>query len=249
MKPVVYHIHLLGLKAGIYSDAGRSTCGSYWDNDSAGRGVGLYGHDHEDCHVFFDSIGFDFIKVDFCGGDPRQNADSLDLDERERYTQIAAAIAATGREVRLNVCRWAFPGSWVTPIAGSWRISPDINASWPSVRSIINRNMHLSAYSSPGHYNDMDMLEIGRGMTAEEDRTHFAMWCMMGSPLMIGCDLTAITPQALELLRNRQLVELCRDTSETQAYPLQIDADGRAILVRDLGEPFGLARAVAFYNP
>lgn len=249
MKPVVDHIHSLGLKAGIYSDAGRSTCGSFWDNDSVGRGVGLYQHEQVDCQLFFDSLGFDFIKVDFCGGDPKQNVDSLDLDEQQRYTEIARAIAATGRDVRLNVCRWAFPGTWVTPIAGSWRISPDINASWGAVRAIINRNMHLSAYSSPGHYNDMDMLEVGRGMSAEEDLTHFAMWCVMGSPLMIGCDLNSIDEETLRLLKNRALVDLCRDTAQTQAYPAVINPDGSAILVRDVVKPFGTERVAALYNP
>lgn len=249
MSPVVRHIHSLGLKAGIYSDAGLSTCGSFWDNDSVGRGVGLYGNEQADCKLFFDSLRFDFIKVDFCGGDIKQNHDSLQLSERERYTSIARSIAATGRPVRLNVCRWAFPGTWVSDIAGSWRISGDIAPHWRYVKGIVNRNMHLSAYASPGHYNDMDMLEVGRGMTADEDLTHFAMWCAMGSPLLIGCDLTTIAPATLDLLKNTELIALGRDTAQAQAYPVRIDADGSAVLVKDIHRPFGACRAVVMYNP
>ena len=203
LKQTVDHIHALGFKAGIYSDAGRNTCGSFWDKDSLGINVGFYGHDRQDADYFFKEIGFDFIKIDFCGGDAKQNFDQLGLDEQERFTAIHNAILATGRkDVRMNVCRWNFPGTWVHDVAFSWRISQDINPSWESVKNIIRQNLYLSAYASEGKYNDMDMLEIGRGMSEEEDKTHFGMWCIMSSPLLIGCDLTTISEKALRLLKN-----------------------------------------------
>lgn len=248
LKQVVDHIHSLGLKSGIYSDAGGNTCGSYWDADSAGRGVGLYGHDLDDAHYYFDSLKFDFIKVDFCGGDPRQNSDSLLLDERKRYTEIAEAIASTGRPVRMNICRWAFPGTWAADVAGSWRVSPDINPSWESVRSIINRNLYLSAYASEGHYNDMDMLEVGRGLTPEEDHTHFAMWCMMSSPLLIGCDLTTLSPETLSLLTDSALIALNHRPPYAQARVVSSVGQGK-ILIKDIDRRMGPSQAVAFYNP
>lgn len=80
LKPVVDYIHSLGLKAGIYSDAGRNTCGSIYDADTIGIGVGLYGHDQQDCDMFFSELGFDFIKVDFCGGRPHPNGDHYTND-------------------------------------------------------------------------------------------------------------------------------------------------------------------------
>lgn len=249
LQPVVDHIHKLGLKAGIYSDAGRNTCGSFWDNDTIGQGVGFYGHDSDDARFFFSRLGFDFIKVDFCGGDPRQNSEQLELSERERYTAIRNAIRETGRDVRLNVCRWAYPGTWVDSVAGSWRISPDIYPSWQSVRSIIERNMYLSAFASPGHYNDMDMLEVGRGMSREEDLTHFAMWCMLSSPLLIGCDLTALSGETLALLRHEELIALNQDPPGLQAYVAVNDADSAFVFVKDLGTRFGNTRAIALYNP
>lgn len=248
LKPVVDHIHSLGLKAGIYSDAGRNTCGSYYDADTAGNGVGFYGHDLMDAKYYFDSLKFDFIKVDFCGGDAPQNSERLQLDERERYTAIAEAIASTGRPVRMNICRWAFPGTWAAGVAGSWRVTPDINASWGSVRSIIDRNLYLSAYASEGHYNDMDMLEVGRGLTPEEDYTHFAMWCMMSSPLLIGCDLTTLSPATLSLLTDTALIALNRRPPYAQARVVSSVGKGK-ILAKDVDRRMGPSQAVAFYNP
>ena len=187
LKGVVDHIHSKGLKAGIYSDAGRNTCGSMFNGDVTGKGVGLYQHDQQDANYFFKDLGFDFIKVDFCGGSYYHNEDHLVLDEKERYTAIANAIKNTGRtDVRMNACRWAYPGTWIKDVAFSWRTTGDIADNWNSVKGIIAENLYLSAYSSKGHYNDMDMLEVGRSLSVEEDKTHFGMWCIMNSPLLIG---------------------------------------------------------------
>lgn len=249
LKPVVEHIHSLGLRAGIYSDAGRNTCGNYWDKDSIACGVGLYGHEEEDCNLYFNELGFDFIKVDFCGGDEKQNTDRLSLDPESRYRSIRRSIDATGRrDVRLNVCRWNYPGTWVGEVASSWRISPDIQESWESVKGIIAQNLYLSAYAGGGRYNDMDMLELGRGLSAEEERTHFGMWCMMSSPLLIGCDLTSLAPSTLSLLKNRELIAVNQDTLGLQAYVAKHDR-GAYVLVKDVEMPHSLMRAVAFYNP
>ena len=249
MKPVVDHIHALGLKAGIYSDAGTNTCGNYYDRDTIARGVGFYGHDQQDADFFFKELGFDFIKVDFCGGNAPQNTDRLALDPQLRYTAIRRASDATGRpEVRLNVCRWDFPGVWVRDIATSWRISHDISDRWWSLLSIIRQNLYLSAYAGGGHYNDMDMLEVGRSLSAEEDRTHFGLWCIMASPLLIGCDLTTLRPGTLALLTNPELIALDQDPLGLQAYVAAHEGD-TYVLVKDVKERFGRTRAVAFFNP
>lgn len=249
LKPVVSYIHSLGLKAGIYSDAGANTCGSWYDKDTIAVGVGLYGHEQQDCDLFFRELNFDFIKIDFCGGSASQNAMHLALEPQERYTTIRQAINATGRkDVRMNVCRWDYPGTWVSNVASSWRISHDISDRWSSVSDIIQQNLYLSAYAGNGHYNDMDMLEIGRRLTAEEDRTHFGLWCIMSSPLLIGCDLTHIKPQTLQLLKNRDLIALNQDSLGLQAY-VAAKVNGCYILVKDIEQRQGKKRAFAVYNP
>ena len=255
MKPVVDGIHALGLKAGTYSDAGCDTCGSM-GGDKAGVGSGLYGHDAADCKLHFLDLGFDFIKVDYCGGA------RLKLDERERYTEISKAIRATGRsDVRFNICRWAFPGTWAADIAESWRTTYDIRANWDSVKKLIRECLYLSAYAKNGHYNDLDMLQVGRyvgqiknayaatdtGLTQEEEATHFGMWCMLSSPLLIGCDVRNIPDTTLELVTNPFLLALNQNDLGLSGYV--VDRAGEAyVLVKDADARFGTARFLALYN-
>lgn len=251
LRTLVDYIHGKGLKAGIYSDAGRNTCASFWGQpkDTIGIGVGLYGHDVEDMELYFDELDFDFIKVDYCGADAGNNAEGLDLDEEQRYKEIAAAINGVDKKgLNWNICRWAFPGTWVCDIVDSWRTTEDIYLGWESIKSIINQSLYLSAYTTYGHYNDMDMLEVGRGLTEEEDKTHFGMWCIMSSPLLIGCDLHDIKGNALELMQNEELIALNQNELGLQAYVVEKENDCY-ILVKDVEELYGKKRAVAVYNP
>lgn len=256
MKGTVDGIHALGMKAGTYSDAGENTCASF-GGDKSGIGAGLYGHDAEDCRLHFNELGFDFFKVDYCGGLQKH------LEEKKRYFEIAAAIKATGRkDVRLNICRWAFPGTWAADIAGSWRTTRDIRASWTSIRDIIAENLYLSAYVSPGHFNDLDMLEVGQykgalksafgnsgdiGLTRDEEITHFGMWCIMSSPLVLGCDVRNIPSTTHALVTNPYLIRMNQDPLSQQAYVAVRDG-GAYQLVKDAEKRFGTARYVALYN-
>ncbi len=244
LRGLVDYIHSKGLKAGIYSDAGCNTCGSIWDGDRNGIEVGLYGNEKNDIDLFFNQLDFDFIKIDYCGA-----GQLLNLDEEKRYTEICEAIRQyTTKNVTVNVCRWAFPGTWVMEQANSWRISPDIDPSWGSIKSIINKNLYLSAYARHGRFNDMDMLEMGRGLPANIEEIHMGMWCMMSSPLLIGCDLTTISPNSLTLLTNHELIALNQDKLARQAYVVQREGDVY-VLVKDVEQLQGKKRAVALYNP
>jgi len=253
IKVVADYIHSKGLKAGIYSDAGANTCGNYHNGDVFSVNVGLYNYDQRDADFYFKECGFDFIKVDFCGGDPIHNSDKLKLDEKTRYQAIHNAIVNTGRsDVRLNICRWAYPGNWARDISCSWRTTGDIGPWWSSVKSIIEENLYLSAYCGGGHYNDMDMLEVGKGMTNWEDQCHFGMWCVMSSPLLIGCNMKDINTTAKNLLKNTELIAFNQDTLGLQAYVVKRIkfGDGNAyVLVKDIIERYGKTRVVAFYNP
>lgn len=249
LQTVVKYIHALGEKAGIYSDGGHNTCGNYHGGDKIAEGVGLYEHDQEDCDFFFKECGFDFIKIDFCGGVDYHNSEHLNLDAETRYKQIAKAIANTGRDdVRMNICRWDYPGHWAHDIAASWRTTGDINASWGSIKDILQQNLYLSAYCYGGHYNDMDMLEVGRGIGVEEDKTHFGMWCIMASPLLIGCNVSTLDNTTLALLKNTELIALNQDPLCLQAYVVQHKGD-TYVLTKDIEVLNGNVRAVALYNP
>lgn len=242
MRPLVDYIHSLGLKAGIYSDAGDNTCGS-GNKHAWGLGVGLAGYEDRDCKLYFIDWDFDFIKVDYCGGA------HMKLDEQEQYTKISNAIKNCGKkDVVYNMCRWAFPGTWGADVADSWRTTGDIYDAWKSVKGILAENLYLSAYCHDGHYNDMDMLEVGRSMSKTEDETHFGMWCIMSSPLLIGCDMANIKPEALQLMCNKDLIDLNQDKLHLQAYVA--DKQGECfVLVKDIKKLGGKERAVAIYNP
>lgn len=248
LRPVVDYIHGQGLKAGIYTDAGANTCGAIWAGNTAGENCGLYGHDVQDLTLFFRDLDFDFLKVDYCGGYKMEATGDI-VHARDRYTAISEALDTLASEdVRMNVCTGAFPGAWAAGVAGSWRATSDIYCSWASVSGIISQCLYLSAFASPGHYNDMDMLEVGRGLTPEEDRTHFGLWCIMNSPLLIGCDLRTLSDETLALLSNRELIALNQDPLCRPAY-LAAQCDGCFVLVKDVEKAHGSRRAVAIYNP
>lgn len=241
MKNLASYIHSRGLKAGIYSDAGINTCASYWDKDSIGVGMGLFGFEFTDLKTYLNDWDYDFIKVDWCGGD------WLGLDEKERYTEIGKIIRKVKPSAIYNVCRWKFPGTWVGDVADSWRISGDIDNKFGSILHIIDLNADLWKHAGPGRYNDMDMLQVGRGMTYEEDKTHFTMWCMLQSPLLLGNDLTQISKQTLEIITNKEVIALNQSSFVYQARRL-IDYGNTEVWAKPLVSTTSGIVAVALLN-
>lgn len=174
-------------------------------------GMGLYGHEVQDLTLFLKEWDYDFIKVDWCGGE------WMGLDEEVQYTHIAKLARSIKPSVIFNVCRWKFPGKWVTKIADSWRISGDIDNTFESILAIIDLNADLWIYATNGHYNDMDMLQVGRGMSYEEDKAHFTMWAMMHSPLLLGNDLTQLSDETLGIITNKDIIDLNQSSYVYQA--------------------------------
>lgn len=248
MKDLADKIHALGLKAGIYSDAGEYTCASaYGDPDNVD--VGLYGHDDEDLHRYLVEWGYDFIKVDWCGGA------GLGLDRQTRYTEISNVIKGiereTGKDKVFNVCCWEFPGEWVTEIADSWRTGGDITNTFESVLYEIDQVKNLARYHGPGHVNDLDMLEIGNGLTYDEEKSHFAMWCMMSAPLMLGNDLNNISADSLSVISNKELIDIDQDEAclqATVARSIGYGDDFVEIWKKDLGRSGSNEKAVTILN-
>ena len=255
MRALVDHIHSLGLKAGIYSDAGDNTCGSSYNHDLNGLGAGLYGHDVVDAERYFNEWDFDFIKLDYCGG---QN---LKLDPEERYREIRRVIDSVAtRHIRINVCRWNFPGTWVNGIGDSWRISADIRPVWKSIKYIVGKNLYLSAYAGNGNYNDMDMLAVGYnikpspfweeglGLSYTEEEAHFGIWCIMSSPLLLGCNIEYIPEETMKIITNPELIAINQDRLGLQAHVVQHVGE-TYVFAKDIIEKWGNTRAVALYNP
>ena len=241
MKSLANYIHSKGLKAGIYTDAGINTCGCHYDNDTISVGNGIYGHEEQDLNLFLKEWNYDFLKVDWCGGK------WLNLDEESRYTYIAEMARKIKPNVVYNVCRWQFPGKWVTNLAHSWRIGGDLRANFNSVLKTIDANADLWMHCSKGHYNDMDMLQVGRGMTYEEDKTQFTMWCLMHSPLILGNDLTKTTEQTLSIITNRELIDINQSSFVYQARRI-IDNDSLEVWAKPLVSTMSGEITVALLN-
>ena len=245
MRAVADYIHKLGLKAGMYSDAGDNACGSQQGTQAYGIGIGLAGYEAQDIKTYLQDWDYDFIKVDYCGGI------HMGLDEREQYTKISNEIRKiekeTGRRLVFNICRWAYPGTWVSDIADSWRTTGDIYDAWASVKSIVKENLYLQAYTGDGHYNDMDMLEIGRSLNENEERTHMAYWCIASSPMLIGCDMTKLRESSLALLKNKDLIAMNQDVLGIGAPVVQREGDVY-VVAKDMEQLHGSKRAVVVMN-
>lgn len=248
MKVIADYAHAKGLKAGIYSDGGNNTCAHIYDNpdgNSDGVGVGLYGYDAQDLRMYLVDWGYDFIKVDWCGGL------RMGLDEETRYTEIGRIIEQIKeeekRDIIYNVCRWEFPGEWVVNVADSWRVSGDIGLDFSSVLRQIDAVKPLAKYHGPGHINDLDMLQIGRGLSYEEDKTHFAMWCMLSTTLMLGNDLTTISEETLSIIKNTELIAINQDSACLQAEVVGMQGNVE-FWVKDLGNKDSHKKAIALLN-
>ena len=252
LRPVADAIHKLGLSAGIYTDAGDNTCAYYYDNEvEGGFHAGCYQHEEADLRLQLIDNDFDFIKVDFCGGL------RLHLDEEEQYTKIARIIEEirkeTGKSIVYNICRWEFPGEWAVTLADSWRIGVDIEPDFASVLYQIDKMKAHARFCTPGHCNDADMMQLGTGMSEEEDKTHFAMWCMLTTPLMIGGDLHKISPRVLSILKNKDLIainqdELCMQAVVTKEFRAADGCLTQEIWTKELSSAEGAKTAIAVLN-
>jgi alpha-galactosidase len=206
IKALADYVHSKGLKLGIYSDAGNKTCG--------GR-PGSRGHEYQDAYTYA-QWGVDYLKYDWCGGE--------DLNAKGAYTTMHDALLATGRPIVFSICEWGSnqPWLWAKGIGNSWRTTTDIapcfdgtvdHKTWQQfcVLRIIDAQKPLRQYAGPGHWNDPDMLEVGNGMSMNEDRAHFSMWCMLAAPLISGNDLQNMSEDTLNILENKDVIAVDQD--------------------------------------
>ena len=206
IKALADYVHSRGLKLGIYSDAGSETC--------AGR-PGSLGHEYQDA-LQYARWGIDYLKYDWCN--------TTNVNAQGAYQLMRDALQAAGRPILFSMCEWGdnHPWRWAKGIGDSWRIGPDIWCSFDSTRvfptyiqcsviDCINRNDSLRSYAGPGHWNDPDMLEVGNGLSANQDRAHFTMWCMMASPLILGNDVRNMSDETKAILTNRDLIAIDQD--------------------------------------
>merc|ERR1712050_204265 len=99
----------------------------------------------------------------------------------------------------------------------------------------------------PGSWNDADMLEVGNGMSDEQDKAHFTMWCILASPLIAGNDVRTMSNATRDILTNRHAIAVNQDKLGRQGRLVQNGTDGVQVWAKELSAPPG-AYAVALLN-
>jgi alpha-galactosidase len=239
IKALADYVHSRGLKFGIYSDAGRLTCG--------GRPASQ-GHEYQDA-LAYARWGVDYLKYDWCNTGER--------NAREAYAVMADALRSSGRDIVFSMCEWgtASPWLWAKNTANLWRTTGDISDDFATkkkghdwehpVLMLVDLNEPLWPFAGPGHWNDADMLEVGNGgMTPDEYRAHISLWAMMASPLMAGNDVAHMDETTRSILLNKEVIAVDQDRLGAQGHRMWKDVD-REIWVKPLA---GGGRAVLLFN-
>ncbi|MGW3106351.1 ricin-type beta-trefoil lectin domain protein [Streptomyces sp. NPDC001100] len=228
MKAVADYIHSKGLKAGIYTDAGKNGCGYYYPTTrAAAPNTGMEGHYQQDLQTF-QSWGFDYVKIDWCGGRVEG------LDQETTYKAIAAAnqaaTAVTGHKLVLSFCEWGsgLPWNWATGYGDLWRTSTDV-ILWgqtPTTAMMLtnfDRALHPAAQHT-GYYDDPDMMMTGMsGLTAAQNRLHMGLWSILGAPLLAGNNLATMSTTTRDILTNREVVAIDQDSRGLQGVKVAED--------------------------
>jgi Alpha-galactosidase len=213
MKVLIDYVHSKGLKFGLYNCAGTKTCAGY---------PGTRGYEYQDAR-FYASLGIDYLKFDWC------NIEGINA--KEAYTTMSKALKAAGRPIVFSLCEWGTnkPWNWAEPVGQLWRTTGDISnlfdgildhKTWSQlgIMKIVDLQDTLRKFAGPNHWNDPDMLEVGNGLTAAENRTHFSMWCMLAAPLIAGNDLRKMDEQARVTLTNKEAISINQDPMGIEGF-------------------------------
>jgi len=212
MKALADYVHSKGLKLGIYSSPGPTTCAGF---------PASYKHEQQDADTYA-KWGIDYLKYDWCSYGGVATGTGLERFEKP-YQVMRQALNNANRDIVYSLCQYGMGKVWTwgTAVGGNcWRTTGDINDSWHSLESnAFSQNGH-EKYASPGHWNDPDMLVVGRvgwgnphptHLTPNEQLLHISMWCLQSAPLLTGCDLTKLDPFTIALLTNDEVLDIDND--------------------------------------
>jgi alpha-galactosidase len=252
MKGLADYVHGLGLKIGIYSSPGPWTCGGC---------VGSWQHEEQDA-ALYGVWGFDYLKYDWCSyssivsTNRRQRQFDLETSQRP-YRVMRAALDKVPRDIMYSLCQYGSANvwEWGAEVGGnSWRTTGDIQDSWSSLTRIGFRQAGHEKYAGPGHFNDPDMLIVGKvgwgprlhptRLTPNEQYTHISLWCLLCSPLLIGCDMTQLDDFTLNLLSNDEVLEVNQDPLGRQAARIKQDGS-LEVWAKDMEDG---SKAVGLFN-
>jgi alpha-galactosidase len=253
-------IHAMGLKPGIYSTPWRTSYAGHvggssdnadgkWDK-TVKHGVGAYTFETNDAAQFA-AWGFDYLKYDW----------DIDVPHAEAMSK---ALRGCGRDIVLSLSNAApiANGADFARVAESWRTAGDIVDEWIQPGKVWQYGVseegfaqeRWAPFQGPGHWNDPDMLVVGHvgwgatthetHLTPDEQYSHISLWCMLSAPLLLGCDLTRLSPFTLSLLTNDEVLALDQDSLGQQA--VRVASIGAVDLyLKDLDDG---GRAIGFFN-
>ena len=214
IKPLADYAHSKGLKFGLHTVPGTQDCG--------GDPVGGFGHEEIQIQQFV-NWGIDFIKLDKCRYADGWNEDLL----KETYIKWSNLLKNCGRDIVLSISAYKWR-DWYPAVGQMARTTGDIRArvgnpsktavfdSIPlSVMGISEENNKWARYAANGYWNDPDMMVTGeQGLTQEEQIVHFALWCIMSSPLFLGDDPRHMTKDEKDIILNRDAILVNQDPTE-----------------------------------
>lgn len=215
LKATTDYVHSLGLKMGIYSSPGPTTCGGY---------LGSWQHELQDAKSY-GAWGIDYLKYDLCSYRNLPDYDPSVEGLKKPYIVMRAALDSVPRDIIFSFCQYGMGDVWTwgAEVGGnSWRTTGDITDSWESLSDIGFSQDKAAPFAKPGGFNDPDMLIVGKvgwgsnqhdtHLTPDEQYTHISLWCLQSVPLLIGCDLGHIDNFTLNLLTNDEVIAIDQDS-------------------------------------
>ena len=219
MKALTDYVHSKGLKIGLYSSPGPKTCAGH---------EGSYKHEEQDARRYAE-WGFDYLKYDWCsygGIVPNPDHDGF----MKPYRVMRAALDRAPRDIVFSLCQYGMDNVWTwgAEVGGNcWRTTGDITDTWSSMSGLGFGQAGHEKFAGPGHWNDPDMLVVGyvgwsakvrpTRLSPNEQYTHISLWCLLCSPLLIGCDMTRLDEFTLNLLTNDEVLDVSQDPLGRQA--------------------------------
>ena len=164
------------------------------------------------------------------------------------YAKMRSSLDKVNRDIVFSFCQYGMGDvwKWGDKTGGNlWRTTGDISADWKSVESHGFGQNGLEQWAGPGHWNDPDMLEVGNGnLTPDENYMHMTMWCMLSSPLLIGCEMPKMSPFIVSLFSNDEVLAVNQDALGKQGWRAKQDGQ-KEVWMKPLADG---STAVAFFN-
>ena len=247
MKGLTDYVHSLGLRMGIYSSPGPRTCGGY---------LGSWQHEDQDAKTYGD-WGIDYLKYDWCSYSEVTDQNPTLADYKKPYQLMRASLNKIPRDIMFSFCQYGMGDvwKWGAEVGGnSWRSTGDIEDTWKSMSTIGFNQVADGPYAQPGHFNDPDMLVVGKvgwgdnqhntRLSPDEQYTHISLWSLLSSPLLIGCDMGQLDRFTLGLLTNDEVLAIDQDALGKEARQA-IKTGDYQVWIKDLEDG---SKAVGIFN-